>query len=74
MNVRLPLCLVIPLVLGACTFGVPVGERDGVKPTKAASTKKSKLGNPSSYVVHGKRYYVLRDQVSRAQDLQRRDL
>jgi rare lipoprotein A len=59
MNVRLPLCLVIPLVLGACTFGVPVGERDGVKPTKAASTKKSKLGNPSSYVVHGKRYYVL---------------
>ncbi len=60
MNARLLLCLMIPLVLGACTFGVPVGERDGAQvPVKTSSTKKSKQGNPSSYVVYGKRYYVL---------------
>lgn len=60
MNARLPLCLMIPLVLGACTFGVPIGDRDGAQtPAKTSSTKKSKQGNPSSYVVHGKRYYVL---------------
>lgn len=60
MSARLSLLLVISLVLGACTFGVPVGERDGAQPSAKRSTaKKSKLGNPSSYVVHGKRYYVL---------------
>lgn len=59
MKLSFTLCLVIPLVLGACTFGVPVGERDGAQPAKTSSTKKSKRGNPSSYVVHGKRYYVL---------------
>ena len=60
MSARLSFLLVISLVLGACTFGVPVVERDGAQaPSKRSSAKKSKLGNPSSYVVHGKRYYVL---------------
>lgn len=52
-------CLIIPLVISACTFGVPVGERGKAQGSATASTKKSKLGNPSSYVVFGKRYYVL---------------
>jgi rare lipoprotein A len=50
------------LVLGqfACTFGVPIGDRQGqASKTSIPKTQKSKLGNPSSYVVFGKRYYVL---------------
>jgi len=48
------------VVLSACTFGVPIGERtsDG-EITHIPQTSKSKSGNPSSYVVAGKRYYVL---------------
>ncbi len=49
------------LMLSACTFGVPIGQK--TPPTKTVNNlptlKKSKLGNPSSYVVMGKRYYVL---------------
>ncbi len=48
------------LFLSACTFGVPIGTtgvHQGV--SKIQTTKKSKLGNPTSYVVFGKRYYVL---------------
>ncbi len=43
------------LALGGCNFGVPLGQRDG----HAGPMKKSSSGNPSSYVVLGKRYYVL---------------
>ena len=51
-------CIVV--VLSACTFGVPIGERSGVGPiTDIPQTSRSKNGNPSSYVVAGKRYYVL---------------
>ena len=53
------LLLVVPLA--ACTFGVPIGDRGQTQSvsTNPSSTQKSKLGNPSSYVVFGKRYYVL---------------
>jgi rare lipoprotein A len=47
--------------LSACTFGVPIGNRtdnSGVTDVPGSTTR-SKLGNPSSYVVFGKRYYVL---------------
>jgi rare lipoprotein A len=48
------------VVLSACTFGVPIGERtNGGEITHIPQTSKSKRGNPSSYVVEGKRYYVL---------------
>ena len=59
MKPGLLLCLIIPLLVSACTFGVPVGERGKAQVSANSSTKKSKLGNPSSYVVFGKRYYVL---------------
>ena len=59
MSIRIAACaLVLPLI-GACTFGVPIGERGSAQITVAQPTKKSKQGNPSSYVVYGKRYYVL---------------
>ncbi|MCZ6881920.1 MAG: septal ring lytic transglycosylase RlpA family protein [Gammaproteobacteria bacterium] len=46
--------------LSACTFGVPIGDRgSGVEVNRVPHTSKSKNGNPSSYVVAGKRYYVL---------------
>jgi rare lipoprotein A len=56
---RLLLSLAIILALGACTFGVPIENRGQAQSTTTANTQKSKYGNPSSYVVHGKRYYVL---------------
>ena len=50
----------IVVVLSACTFGVPIGERGtGSEITHIPQTSKSKSGNPSSYVVAGNRYYVL---------------
>jgi len=49
------LSLVI-FTLSSCTFGVPMGSKS---PAPATSTTKSKYGNPPSYVVFGKRYYVL---------------
>lgn len=59
MMLRLVACaLVLPLV-GACTFGIPIGDRGNAQITVAQPTKKSKQGNPSSYVVFGKRYYVM---------------
>ena len=57
---RLSVALLLTLFLGACTFGVPISDRD--KPKTSAGvpeTTPSKRGNPSSYVVFGKRYYVL---------------
>ncbi len=47
------------LLLGACTFGVPIGDRGKSLNGGVPSTTKSERGNPSSYVVHGKRYFVL---------------
>ena len=45
--------------LSACTFGVPIGDRTGAGPTVIPQTTRSASGNPSSYVVAGRRYYVL---------------
>ena len=50
-------CVLLPLLLCACTFGVPIGER-GAQQGKSTSAKSSR-GNPPSYVVYGKRYYVM---------------
>jgi rare lipoprotein A len=50
----------IAFSLSACTFGVPIGDSSGsIEASNIPHTKKSKSGNPSSYVVAGKRYYVL---------------
>ena len=49
--------LLVPLLLGACTFGVPIGERGAQQGSSTSSP--SNNGNPSSYVVYGKRYYVM---------------
>lgn len=43
--------------LAGCTFGVPIGQDSTSQPSTI--TGKSKYGNPDSYVVMGKRYYVL---------------
>lgn len=48
------------LALSACTFGVPIGDSEQAKVSSGVpKTTQSSRGNPSSYVVHGKRYYVL---------------
>lgn len=48
------------LALSACTFGVPVGGKNGYsQKVDPGSLQKSKYGNPSSYIVMGKRYYVM---------------
>ncbi len=54
--------LLIVFALNACTFGVPIGDRSKTQAATTAKTTKtprSKLGNPSSYIVFGKRYHVL---------------
>ena len=51
----LALCFV--LGLSACTFGVPIGDRGKARPP--AATAGAGPGNPPSYVVHGKRYFVM---------------
>jgi len=59
---RLTLALVCSsvLALSACTFGVPIGHKPSATAVSSLpKQKKSKLGNPSSYVVMGKRYFVL---------------
>lgn len=43
----------------ACTFGVPIDRSQPTATGTARSVEKSASGNPSSYVVFGKRYYVL---------------
>ena len=53
-------CLLLTVfTLNACTFGVPIGDRGEGQVSTTPKTTKSKLGNPSSYVVFGKRYHVL---------------
>ncbi len=58
VHIRLLIGSILFLFLSACTFGVPVG---GQKADSAGAVplKKSKYGNPSSYIVMGKRYYVM---------------
>lgn len=48
-------------LLSACTFGVPIGQKTAANTNSNSvpKVKKSKSGNPSSYVVMGRRYYVL---------------
>ncbi len=53
---RIIIASVVILGLSACSFGVPIG---GHKQDAWHSTAKSKYGNPSSYVVMGKRYHVM---------------
>lgn len=52
------LAVMVVMALSACTFGVPIGQKS-VGSGNVSPVKKSKSGNPSSYVVMGKRYYVL---------------
>ena len=51
--------LPVIVLLGACTFGVPVSNQTGVYGSGVPETTRSEQGNPSSYVVFGKRYRVL---------------
>lgn len=46
-------------IVSACTFGVPIDRNQNVDPGAIPVLEKSSRGNPSSYVVFGKRYYVL---------------
>ncbi len=59
MRLYLVPLLSITLALGACTFGVPIGDRGKTQVSDIPKTARSQQGNPSSYVVFGKRYYVL---------------
>lgn len=57
--IRSLLPLLIASLLGGCTFGVPIGDRGKQSSAGVPETTPSKRGNPSSYVVFGKRYYVM---------------
>ena len=59
MRLVLGVLLLAVFTLNACTFGVPIKDRGQGQTSTTPKTTKSKLGNPSSYVVFGKRYYVL---------------
>lgn len=47
------------LIVSACTFGVPIDRNQTIDAGAIPVLEKSDRGNPSSYVVFGKRYYVL---------------
>ena len=51
--------LLTVFLLNACTFGVPIADRGKTQDSSIPKTSKSKRGNPSSYIVFGKRYHVL---------------
>ena len=59
MTRNLVFLLTVIFSLGACTFGVPVSKQAGVQGSGVPNTTRSERGNPSSYVVFGKRYRVL---------------
>ncbi len=56
---RLLALLIALVILSGCTFGVPMGDSPGSDSIELDSTGKSKHGNPGSYVVFGKRYFVM---------------
>jgi rare lipoprotein A len=51
--------LLLAVMLAGCTFGVPISDRGAPQSSGVPATTPSERGNPSSYVVFGKRYYVL---------------
>lgn len=57
MNARGGLAMTFLLGLNACTFGVPIGDRGQAQP--GPPIPGAGPGNPSSYVVFGKRYFVM---------------
>jgi rare lipoprotein A len=61
---RLLSVLVVLFILSGCTFGVPMGSSPGGTPgtdnIDLDASGKAKYGNPGSYVVFGKRYFVMR--------------
>jgi rare lipoprotein A len=58
---RIVFIVAVLATLSACTFGVPIADRDGDgQVTVIPKTTPTSAGNPSSYVVAGKRYYVLK--------------
>jgi rare lipoprotein A len=59
MRLVLGVLLLAVFTLNACTFGVPIKDPGQGQTSTIPKTTKSKLGNPSSYVVFGKRYHVL---------------
>jgi rare lipoprotein A len=57
---RLAIPLLLVAVSSGCTFGVPISKRGEQQSSSGVpATTPSQRGNPSSYVVFGKRYYVL---------------
>jgi rare lipoprotein A len=59
MRLVLGILLLAVFTLNACTFGVPIRDRGQAQTSTTPKTTKSKRGNPSSYIVFGKRYHVL---------------
>ncbi len=59
MRLVLGVLLLAVFTLNACTFGVPIRDRGQGQASTTPKTTKSKRGNPSSYIVFGKRYHVL---------------
>ncbi len=59
MRRHLGLPLLLAFTLSACTFGVPIGNQTQQQDLVARKTTPSERGNPSSYVVFGRRYHVL---------------
>jgi rare lipoprotein A len=61
---RLLVLLMGLFILSGCTFGVPMGSSPGETPgtdnIELDATGKSRYGNPGSYVVFGKRYFVMK--------------
>lgn len=61
--IRAPILFIglLAISLSACTFGVPISSRSSTAGVNniPPQTTRSALGNPSSYVVFGKRYYVM---------------
>jgi rare lipoprotein A len=57
--------VMLTVTLSACTFDAPIGTRTNTSHAGTikvpSKTTRSKLGNPTSYVVFGKRYYVMDD-------------
>ena len=57
------LACALTVTLSACTFGMPIGTRSNTSDAGAievpAKTTRSTLGNPTSYVVLGKRFSVM---------------